>query len=126
MGVLFDYFAAPDDDAAGTVLDLAGGPGESSFPTVAFKGIDPVVQLGTLESLLTGVDYETVVAGDRSGEAVAVADDGERVVVTVTDELLGALSTAAEPRLRAVARTLVPNRGVRRRRRPRRPGHGPG
>lgn len=100
MGVLSDYFAAPDDTAAATVLDL-GGPASSSFPTLDLKGIDPLVQLGTLESLLTGVDYDIV--AERSGKLVAMADEGEQLVVSVTNELVAALSTADEARLREVA-----------------------
>lgn len=73
MGVLFDYFAAPDDAAAATVIDVIGGPADATFPTVALKGIDPVVQLGTLESLLTGVDYETVVGHVTAPVAMTAA-----------------------------------------------------
>ncbi|MBE1580842.1 hypothetical protein ACFORH_26305 [Amycolatopsis roodepoortensis] len=101
MGVLFDYFAAPDDDAAATTIDLVGGPDEASFPTVALKGVDPFVQLGTLESLLTGVDYETVIG--RAIEPVAMADGGARLVVALTGELTAALSDADEARLNEVA-----------------------
>lgn len=101
MGVLFDYFAAPDDVVAATVIDVIGGPAEAAFPTVAMKGVDPFVQLGTLESLLTGVDYDTVVG--RGSEPVAMADSGERLVVAVSVGLLAALSTADDARLREVA-----------------------
>ncbi|MFD6067792.1 hypothetical protein [Amycolatopsis lurida] len=101
MGVLFDYFAAPDHDAAATTIDLDGGPAEASFPTVALKGLDPFVQLGTLESLLTGADYDTVIERDLA--PVAMADDGARLVVALTEELSAALSDADEARLREVA-----------------------
>lgn len=101
MGVLFDYFAAPDNDAAATPIDLVGGPAEAPFQTVAFKGVDPLVQLGTLESLLTGVDYETIL--ERDIDPIAMAGDGERLVVAMTDGLSAALSDADEARLREVA-----------------------
>ncbi|KFU76292.1 hypothetical protein SAMN04489729_4944 [Amycolatopsis lurida] len=101
MGVLFDYFAAPDNDAAATTIDLVGGPDEASFPTVALKGVDPFVQLGTLESLLTGVGYEAVIERDLA--PVAMADDGARLVVALTEGLSAALSDADEARLREVA-----------------------
>lgn len=100
MGVLFDYFAAPDDAVAATVIDVVGGPAEAGFPTVALKGVDPFVQLGTLESLLTGVDYD-IVAG-RDIAPVAMADDGERLVVGVSGDLHAALSAADDVRLREV------------------------
>jgi hypothetical protein len=47
VGVIFDYFTAPDDDAAAEVIDEAGDLGTRS-PTAADAGVDPVVQLGTL------------------------------------------------------------------------------
>ncbi|HEX2131579.1 MAG TPA: hypothetical protein VHH15_08450 [Actinophytocola sp.] len=59
--------------------------------------------MGVLESLLTGVDHETVADNDRSGHPVAVLDDGERLVLTLTDEVQAALVTADEARLREVA-----------------------
>lgn len=101
MGVLFDYFAAPDNDAAAATIDLVGGPSEASLPTVQLKGVDPFVQLGTLESLLTGVGYDTVIG--RSIEPVAMADDGALLVVALTEELATTLSDADEARLREVA-----------------------
>ncbi|MFE6609899.1 hypothetical protein [Amycolatopsis sp. NPDC057786] len=101
MGVLFDYFTAPDNETAATTIDLVGGPAEASLPTVQLKGVDPFVQLGTLESLLTGVDYETVIG--RAIEPVAMADGGTRLVVALTEELSAALSDADEARMREVA-----------------------
>ncbi|MEU3763716.1 hypothetical protein AB0E55_01555 [Amycolatopsis keratiniphila] len=76
MGVLFDYFAAPDNDAAAATIDLVGGPSEASLPTVQLKGVDPFVQLGTAESPLTGVDYDLA--------PVAMADEGARLIVPLT------------------------------------------
>ncbi|RSM66344.1 hypothetical protein DMH03_04295 [Amycolatopsis sp. WAC 01376] len=101
MGVLFDYFAAPDNETAATTLDLVGGPAEASLPTVALKGVDPLVQLGTLESLFTGVGYETIIERDLG--PIAMADGGTRLVVALTGELTAALSDADEARLREVA-----------------------
>ena len=102
MGVLFNYFAAPGDAVAATVIDVVGGPAEAALPTFALKGVDPFVQLGTLESLLTGIDYDTV-AG-RDGAPVAMADSGERLVVAVSGDLLAALATAEDARLHEVAK----------------------
>jgi hypothetical protein len=73
------------------------------FDTVSVKGIDPLVQLGTLEALLTGRDYDQIVAGPRAGQALATQDGGERLVVTVTDELQTALADADDARLASVA-----------------------
>lgn len=103
MGVLFDYFAAPSDESAGGTIDLEGGPGQAGLAVLPTKGIDPVVQLGKLESLLTGTDYDTVVADRRSGHPVAIRDEGERLVLTITDELQDALADASPEQLDAVA-----------------------
>jgi hypothetical protein len=111
MGVLFDYFSAASDEAAASAIGLLGGPGAasagtqsgSSFDTVPAKGIDPLVQLGTLEALLTGRDYERVVAGPRAGHVLATQDGGERLVVTLTDELQAALADADNAQLASVA-----------------------
>jgi hypothetical protein len=124
MAVLFDYFSASSDQAAATAVSLRGGPGVprgdhrrrgwpgdrrastpagAPFDTVAAQGIDPVVQLGTLEALLTGREYEQVVAGPRAGHALATQGGGERLVVTVTHELQAALADADDARLASVA-----------------------
>jgi hypothetical protein len=124
MGVLFDYFSAVSDEAAASAIDLLGSPGVplagpsqlgaamvnqtwtpkgAPFDTVPAEGIDPLVQLGTLEALLTGRDYEQIVAGPRAGRALAIRDGGERVVVTLTDELQAALADAGDKQLASVA-----------------------
>jgi hypothetical protein len=124
MGVLFDYFSAVSDQAAASAISLPGGPGtpppgprhrgwprgrqadtpaEAPFDTISVKGIDPLVQLGTLEALLTGRDYEQIVAGPRAGHVIANQDGGERLVVTLTDELQTALADADDAQLPSVA-----------------------
>lgn len=101
--VLLDYFAAPSDDAARAAIDVGPASAPHSFPTVALTGVDPAVSLGKLEELLTGADYDSVVDGPRAAQAVEVRNDGELVVVTLTDELQAALAGADEVRLREVA-----------------------
>jgi hypothetical protein len=124
MGVLFDYFSAVSDQAAASAISRPGGPGtpppgprhrgwprgrqadtpaEAPFDTISVKGIDPLVQLGTLEALLTGRDYEQIVAGPRAGHVIANQDGGERLVVTLTDELQTALADADDAQLASVA-----------------------
>lgn len=107
MGVLVDYFAAPSDEIAASVVDRDGGPvaqpGAEGFDSVTGWGIDPVVQLGTLESLLTGRAYDEVVDDPRSGHAVVVRDGGERLVLAVTDGVAAALADAGSERLAGVA-----------------------
>lgn len=118
MSVLFDYFAAGSDEAAAAAIDRVGGPGSQAVPvppatdvsfalvvydTVSVKGIDPVVQLGTLEELLTGRPYDEIANDPRSGHIVAARDGGERLVCTITDSLLAALAQSNGDALRRVA-----------------------
>lgn len=79
-----------------------GAHGEG-FPTVDGKGIDPVVQMGTLEALLTGRTAEEVRASQRGLEPVAMRDEGERLVLPLTERLTGALAAASEEQLAEVA-----------------------
>ncbi|MFC5727951.1 MULTISPECIES: hypothetical protein [Nocardioides] len=130
MGVLFDYFAAPDDADAAATIDRIGGPAKpgtaaplparrglfrrspkevetvregADYATVADTGIDPVVQGGTLEELLTGRPYEEIEQDPRWGHSLATRDGGERQVLTLTDGLVDALAQADADRLAAVA-----------------------
>lgn len=73
------------------------------YPTVSVKGIDPVVQMGTLEELLTGRPYDEVMEDPRCGHDVAIRDGGELVVVTLTDSLTSALVAASDDALDRVA-----------------------
>lgn len=102
MGVLCDYFAASSDEAAAAVIDLPGGPAAGaggSLDTVSGNGIDPVVQMGTLEALLTGRDYDEILQAHHAGPIVASRDGGQRLVVTLTGELQAALSQADHAQL---------------------------
>ena len=107
MGVLYDYFAASSDEVAAAVIELPGGPASAagrSFDTVTGNGVDPVVQVGTLEALLTGRGYDEILQGHhRTGTIVAARNDGQQLVVTLTGELQAALSQADHARLAAVA-----------------------
>ncbi|MFB6724966.1 hypothetical protein ACFCV3_32615 [Kribbella sp. NPDC056345] len=98
MGVLFDYFAAKSDAEAAAVIDRVVGP-----DSLLLKGIDPVVQLGTLEELLTNRPYDEVADDPRSGHVVAVRDHGARLVSTLTDSLATALAQASREDLERVA-----------------------
>ena len=122
VGVLFDYFSAASDEAAAEAIDLLGGPGIAArtsadgltgvpgttserppFDTVSAKGVDPLVQLGTLEALLTGREYELIVAERRAGRPLAIRHGGGRMVVTLTDQLQAALAAADRQQLASVA-----------------------
>jgi len=108
VAVLFDYFAAPSDVIAATVVDRIGGPGSSAhpaapsaFPTVRAPGIDPVVQMGTLERLLTGRSLDKVLDDPTSGPVV-LRDDGARAVMRLTTSLARALAEVDDARLGSV------------------------
>lgn len=106
MGVLFTYFSADSDEQAASVIDLEQGPASSPDvrDTVPLKGIEPVVQMGTLEELLTGRPYDEVTEDPRWADAVAVRRDGELLVLTLTDGLTSALAGASESELAVAAR----------------------
>lgn len=82
---------------------LADDPRLVVFDTVPATGIDPVVQISTLEALLTGRAYDDVVTDPRCGHAIEVKDEGERVVVTLTASLAAALAGATDHELDQVA-----------------------
>jgi hypothetical protein len=82
--------ATPDEAAA-------------AYPTVSDTGVDPVVQGGTLEELLTGRAYEQIEEDPRWAQSLAVREGGERLVLTLTDGLVDALAQASDERLAEVA-----------------------
>ena len=108
MGVITDYFSAPSDEAAATVLrDEDAGPPPPSFDTLTTNGIDPCVMLGQLEALLTGTSYEQVIANPRhckdvQGEAELEKED-PALVIAVTDSLQRALVSADDATLESAA-----------------------
>lgn len=101
MANLYDYFAAEDDQTAAAALDDAPDP--ERFEVVQVSGIEPVVQLGTLEALLRGVPYEQVREDPRQGKLLGSADTGSRWVVGLTDSLRDALAAATAAQLAEVA-----------------------
>lgn len=101
MGNLYDYFSAPDDEAALTAF--ATGPEAAGLPTVSVKGIDSYVQMGTAEALLTGVPYERITARPRFGELLSDPEEEGSWLVTLDDESRDALAAATTERLAEVA-----------------------
>ncbi|RDI32763.1 hypothetical protein DFR72_1029 [Lentzea flaviverrucosa] len=92
MGVMYDYFAAPSDELAAATID--GGP-VGLFRTVETKALDPVVVMGQLEELLTGRPYDDITDDPRCGHALVLEEDGEVLVLTVTDGVRDGLSEAS-------------------------------
>jgi hypothetical protein len=108
VGVLFDYFRAPDASTAAAVLDRVGGPTTPDpdapvLDAVAGKGFEPDVMMRTLQSLLTGVPY------DELPEAELVAMEGEDGpwIQQLSEELRDALADAPAGRLPAAAERWV-------------------
>jgi hypothetical protein len=133
MGVMYDYFAAPSDAAAAETLQKGpGGPvpaapnlqelrraqdreglrralrprvrlSDSGLLVLATKGVDPVVQMRTLESLLTSEEYDVISERPRAGHQVAGRDQAGPWVVALTDELQAALAVASREQIVAAA-----------------------
>ncbi|MGH2600869.1 MAG: hypothetical protein ACRDJ9_15975 [Dehalococcoidia bacterium] len=103
MGVIYEYFAADSDERAAAVIDNPKGPAESGLAMLPAGGIEPAIQLSTLEELLTGTPFEEIVQRPRSTAAIAERADGQLLVLTLTDEFQAALAEASPERLTEVA-----------------------
>lgn len=101
MGNLYDYFSAPDDQTAAATLE--GSPDPERFDVMSAGGIDPAVQLGTLESLLRAVPYEQVMASRGQGMLVSDPNSDSNWVIRLTDTLRDALAAATPGQLAEVA-----------------------
>lgn len=100
--MLFDYFAAPTDGVASSTL--ASGPrpaaeaGAAVTEVIEDAGLNPTVELGTLEELLGGRSFEEQLAD--SPAPVAMAE--ETWVMPVQTELVELLAAASDDELTAV------------------------
>lgn len=104
VGILCDYFAAPDDDVAVSVLGVEGGPSRAAppgFETVTLTNIEPVVNMQTLEELLTKRSAEEIAENPRQGKVLVV--ESSTGIVTITAELQTALAAANQATLNKVA-----------------------
>lgn len=106
MGIYLEYFAASSDEVAAAVLDTGPAGATPAVPMVDLKGVEPVAVMGSLESLLTGREYEEVVENPRHGYAVADHDDGVWVVA-LTQELRDALASSADDEVRIAVSALA-------------------
>jgi hypothetical protein len=68
------------------------------FVVVDMKGVEPTVQMATLEEILTGRSYDEIVA-DSADRIVSSRAGGERLVVQLTKTLQEALAEATEAQL---------------------------
>lgn len=111
MGIRTEYFAAPTDEAAASVLDVPGGPSEPDlrthqprFDAVVLPSVDPFVMLGGLAGVLSGRPYREVTAHPRHGALVCDSGEEGPWVVSVAQPLLDDLSSAGPARLVEAAR----------------------
>lgn len=100
MGLLIDYFAAPSDDDARAAL--AEGPGDR-FPSTDGPGIEPVVNLGMFEELLTGKTFEQQLDDPASRPVIASANDDQILVIKLEDGFVRALAGAERSGLDGLA-----------------------
>ena len=110
MGVLHDYYRAPDRSTAATTLKTppvraSKRPDEPVFDAVDGKGIDPIVMLTTFQSLLTGVPYDELPQADFGDVAVG-GDDGPWIT-ELPAQLRDALADSDDGRLRDTAHQWV-------------------
>ncbi|MFD7641530.1 hypothetical protein ACFV4P_12835 [Kitasatospora sp. NPDC059795] len=104
MGVLFGYFAAADDDdALGAIVRDDDEPFGAGYDGTEVKGIDPIVTLGPAEELLTGRSDAELRADRRRGALVGMIEDGEVVVLALSDVFRDALARRGDEALREVA-----------------------
>jgi hypothetical protein len=118
MGLLCDYFIANSDEEAARTATWPGGPSRPSapssgwfrkktgeppaaLPTVALEGLEPVVTMATLESLVAGGDVDELV--DANADAQVNDPRHEVTVFRLSGALTDALAAASPDRLRAVA-----------------------
>ena len=103
MGVLCDYFIAAGDEEAALTATWLGGPSASpdALPTIDLKGLDPIVPMASLESMIAGGDLGELVAANAG--AMVNDPQGEVWVFRLSDALTGALAGASSDRLREVA-----------------------
>ncbi|MDO8144595.1 MULTISPECIES: hypothetical protein [unclassified Isoptericola] len=111
--MITDYFAAPSDALAATVLQVEDGPstptrgsGEPLFDTVALPSVDPFVALAVLAGTTFGLPYGEVTGAARHGQVVDGRDEGP-FVVTVADELAAHLAAASPHELGEAAHRWV-------------------
>ncbi|MGY1502117.1 hypothetical protein ACW4TU_36970 [Streptomyces sp. QTS52] len=101
--VMCEYFSASDDGTAVRVLDQPGGPDTARFDVVPLKGVDPVVVMVQLESILTGCTYDEATERPRSGQLLSSPEAESAFIVSVSDTLQEALASATHVSLAEAA-----------------------
>jgi hypothetical protein len=103
MGFLSDYFSAPSDEAAARAIEIDVDLRESPYEVLQLEDLIPGYHLVPVEVFLTGRSAEVVKGNPRNGMLLAQAEDGEVVVLTVSDELTASLAEASDELLAEAA-----------------------
>jgi hypothetical protein len=77
MGILVDYFAESDDDAAAAYLN-ADGP---SAYALDGRQIEPTVSLSSVEEFLGGRTFDAILDDEENSFVIIAADDDDAVIV---------------------------------------------
>jgi hypothetical protein len=93
--VLYTYFAAQGDREAATAARV-----DAELAGLVVKGADPMDELARLEAVLTGRSRDEIRSDPRHGSVVEESDDGDCVVLSLTDPLTRALASAEPDVLR--------------------------
>ena len=116
MGLLCDYFIAPDDQAAAETVNWIGGPSRppeerhlfrrlqrvDGYQTLHLDGVEPTIMMAKLEHLLIGRPFDEI-RMDPTWKMLASVGNGERFVVPITLSLQEALTSIEDGRLEDVA-----------------------
>jgi hypothetical protein len=111
VGVLYDYFRAPDDAAVEALMAATGGGpvmvhgGDGPVADVVdAKGIDPTVILGQLVAMVRGVEWSPHVVDDELVWPEGDDEESEGPWVVVLDDLArDTLADIADGRLPELA-----------------------
>ncbi|MDG4785246.1 hypothetical protein O7626_04740 [Micromonospora sp. WMMD1102] len=112
MGVLYDYFRAPGDDAVRALMAATGGcsPDPTAHPwtdVLALKGLDPMVVLGRLVGFVLEEPWQPdLVPADLVWPAPEQTDGGDRDgpwVLTVGERARDALAGVTAERVPGLA-----------------------
>lgn len=107
MSVLCDYFLAATDEQAAATLDWEGGPSKpptaelAARTTVSLPGLEPIVMLSTFQELLTGRSFDELL--DENGQDVGFRNDGELIVIRISEALQKTLAESSPDDLRKVS-----------------------
>ena len=97
MSIIIEFFTAPDDVAAASIVE--GGP-EGIFETVQYGNFDAMTALAEWDSILTGRELDVLISADVP--RVVVGDDGP-FIFAASAELQAALAEADPVTLPQVA-----------------------